>query len=66
MEGEVLPKQAIILCPDNLIAFADAGFQPFPVEDGHIAANIANVTLVLQTFSGVSYSFAAHAKHVGN
>ena len=65
-KGGRLPKQAIILCPDNLITLADAGFQPFPVEDGHIAANIANVTLVLQTFGGVSYSFAAHAEHVGN
>ena len=61
-----LAEQAIILGSDNLVAFADAGLQPFPIENRHIAANVANVASGLQSFGGVSYSFAAHAKHVGN
>src|SRR6267378_8085534 len=61
-----LAEQAIILGSDNLVAFADAGLQPFPIENRHIAANIANVARSLQAFGSVSNSFATHAQHVGN
>jgi hypothetical protein len=62
----ILAEQAIIFRSDNLVTFADAGLQPLPIEDRHIAANIANVACGLQPFGGVSYSFAAHAQHVRN